>query len=291
MAKRTSIPVSLARIRTRDGFFLDGIASEPKRKSGTALIVVPGLGSVFYSGQTLIGELAEALNRHGIGYFKFNTRGHDYAARGNGRKRGGAAFERFRDCVHDIRAMVAFARKRGYRDIVLAGHSTGANKILYYAGKTHDRRLGGVMLLGPISDIAAMAKDIGWRALQRRVRIAERIARRDPDAFVPLAWGMWSASRYISLHRPGEAEDTFPYYRANARWSTLREIRDPLAVVIGGSDEHLDRPVRELMDAFRRNATAASSYTGIIIPRAGHGFQKHEHELAQAIVRWIQKRK
>lgn len=291
MAERSAIPVSLVRIRTRDGFFLDGIMSEPKRKGRTALVFVPGLGSVFYSGHALINELAGAANRQGIGYFKFNTRGHDAVARGNGRKRGGAAFERFRDCVHDIRAMVAFAKKCGYRDIILAGHSTGANKILYYAAKVRDRRVRGIMLLGPISDVAAMAHDIGWRELQRRVRIAKNIARRDPDAFVPREWGIWSASRYLSLYRPGEAEDTFPYYRARARWSALRAVRNPLAIIVGSSDEHLDRPARELIHAFRKNATMASSCIGIIIPRAGHGFQRHEHELARATVRWIQKRK
>lgn len=292
MAHRSSgIPVSLVRIRTRDGFFLDGIASEPERKGRSALIWIPGLGSVFYSGQTLTSELAAAANRRGIGYFKFNTRGHDYVARGNGQRHGGAAFERFRDCLHDIRAMVAFVKKRGYRDIILAGHSTGANKVLYYTAKTRDRRVRSIMLLGSISDVAAMAKDIGWHELRRRVRIAEKIATRDPDALVPREWGIWSARRYLSLYRPGEAEDTFPYYRANARWSALRSVRNPLAMIIGSRDEHLDRPARELVEAFRKNATATSSFTGIIIPRAGHGFQKRERELARAIVHWIQNRK
>ena len=290
MAKRIGIPVSLVRIRTRDGFFLDGIASEPRRRGRTALIWIPGLGSVFSSGQALIDELARAANRRGISYFKFNTRGHDYVTRGNERRLGGAAFERFRDCVRDICAMVAFAKKRGYREIILAGHSTGANKVLYYAAKTRDRRVKGVMLLGPISDIAAMAKDIGWRELERRVHIAERIAKRDPDALVPQTWGIWSARRYISLYRPGEAEDTFPYYRA-ARWSALRAVRTRLAVIVGGRDEHLDRPAQELIEAFRRNATRASSFAGVILPRAGHGFQRHERELVRATVRWIQKRK
>lgn len=290
MRNRVGIPISLVRIRTRDGFLLDGIVAEPKRGRRTALIWIPGLGSVFSSGQALIGELTAAANRRGIGYFKFNTRGHDYVARGNGRRYGGAAFERFRDCARDIRAMITFARKRGYRNIILAGHSTGANKVLSYAAKTRDRRVAGIALIGPISDIAAMAKQIGWRELRRRVRIAERIAKRDPDAFVPRPWGIWTASRYISLYRSGEAEDVFPYYRARARWRALRSARIPLAVIIGGRDEHLDRPARELVDAFRKNATAAPSFAGIIIPRAKHGFQRHERKLARAIVRWIQKR-
>ena len=132
-----------------------------------------------------------------IGYFKFNTRGHDVVA-GRGRTLAGAAFERFRDCVPDLRAVIAFARRRGYRRIVLAGHSTGANKVLYYAAKTADRRVTGLILLGPISDIAGEAKRIGRRELGRRVARASRLAARDRRALVPSAWGFWSARRYLS---------------------------------------------------------------------------------------------
>src|SRR5262249_28544020 len=132
MTRNTVVPASLARLRTRDDVWLDGIVAEPRRRRDLALIWVHGLGSTFYSGQPLIQELSTQLGRAGVGFFKFNTRGHDAVARG-GSRLAGAAFERFVDCVEDIRAMIAFARRRGYRKVILAGHSTGANKILYYA--------------------------------------------------------------------------------------------------------------------------------------------------------------
>ena len=183
--------------------------------------------------------------------------------------------------------MVAFARKRGYGRIVLAGHSTGANKVLYYAARTGDRRVSGLMLLGPISDVAAEAKRIGGRELRRRVAAAERIARRDPLALVPRAWGFWSARRYISLYRPGQAEDAFPYYRPRARWTALRSLRLPMIAIVGDRDEYLDRPPQELLDAFRRNASRARSFTGAVVPGARHGFQGREREVAELVVRWV----
>ena len=68
----------------------------------------------------------------------------------------------------------------------------------------------GLILVGPVSDIAGEMKRIGARALYRRVAVAERIAKKDPEALVPSAFGFWSARRYLSLYRPGEAEDVFP---------------------------------------------------------------------------------
>ena len=183
--------------------------------------------------------------------------------------------------------MVAFVRQRGYRRVFLAGHSTGANKVLYYGARVRDRRVGGIILVGPVSDVAAEAKRLGTRELRRRVAGAERIAARDPQALVPRAWGFWSAHRYISLYRPGEDEDVFPYYRPNARWTAFRSVRLPLAAILGTRDEYLDRPAREVIEAFRRNAVRARSFTGVVVPRARHGFQGHERELADLVVRWI----
>jgi len=183
--------------------------------------------------------------------------------------------------------VIAFARQCGYRRIVLAGHSTGANKVLYYAARARDRRVVGLVLLGPVSDVAAEAKRLGRRELRRRVATAERIARRDPQGLVPRAWGYWSARRYISLYRPGEDEDVFPYYRPGARWTALRSVRLPVAAIVGSRDEFLDRPARELIDAFRLNATRARSFSGTVVPGARHNFQNREQALAELVVRWI----
>jgi pimeloyl-ACP methyl ester carboxylesterase len=286
MRTPAGIAVSLVRIETRDGVALDGIVAEPRRRGQTALIWVHGLGSVFSSGQPLTRELSTRLNAAGIAYFKLNTRGHDVVAR-RGKGLAGAAFERFGESVQDIWAMAAFAGKRGYRRVILAGHSTGANKVLYYAARARDRRVTGLILLGPISDVAGEMKRVGERELRRRVAAAERMATKDPEALVPRAWGFFSARRYLSLYRPGGAEDVFPYYRPNARWTALRSVRLPIAAIVGSRDEYLDRPAPELIEVFRRNAARARSFTGAVVPGALHGFQERERELADLIVDWI----
>jgi pimeloyl-ACP methyl ester carboxylesterase len=280
------VPVSLVRVRTRDGVWLDGVIAEPRVRRNVALVWVHGLGSVFSSGQPLIRALSTRLNAAGIAYLKLNTRGHDTVARG-GRRLAGAALERFGDCVQDIRTAIALAGRAGYARVVLAGHSTGANKVLHYAARVRDRRVIGLILLGPVSDVAAEMKRIGRRELERRVATAERIARRDGDALVPRAFGFWSARRYLSLYRPGGIEDVFPYYRPGARWTALGRIRLPIAAIVGSRDEYLDRSAAALIAAFALNATRARSFTGIVIPRARHGFQGHEGDLARAIGGWI----
>ncbi|HEU4371261.1 MAG TPA: alpha/beta fold hydrolase [Methylomirabilota bacterium] len=288
MTGLAGVPVSLVRVRTRDGVWLDGVIVEPRRRRRAALVWVHGLGSAFASGQPLIRELSARLTAAGFAYLKLNTRGHDVVARG-GRRLAGAAFERFGESVEDIRAAIALARRAGYGTVILAGHSTGANKVLHYAAGVRDRRVRGLILLGPVSDVAGETKRIGRRELRRRVAVAERIARRDPDALVPRAFGFWGARRYLSLYRPGEAEDVFPYYRPRARWAALRRVRLPIAAVVGSRDAYLDRTPQALLEAFARNAVRARSFTGLVIPGAPHGFARHEPVLARAIVSWIRR--
>lgn len=285
MPRIADLPVSLVTARARDGVVLDGVAAHPRRRRRTALVWVPGLGSRFSSGQPLIRALSAGLNRAGVGYLKLDTRGHDVVARA-GRRLVGAAFERFGDSVHDLRAAVALAVACGYRRVILAGHSTGANKALHYVARARDRRVAGLALLGPISDVAGERKRVGRRELARRVAAARRIARQDGAALVPRAWGFYAARRFVSLYRPGGAEDVFPYYRPGARWTALRRVRVPLAVIVGARDEYLDRPARALVDAFARHATGTRAFTGLVVPRARHGFRGQEPALARALVGW-----
>ncbi|MBI2055383.1 MAG: alpha/beta fold hydrolase [Candidatus Sungbacteria bacterium] len=283
------IPVFLSRIKTRDGVTLDGLVVRPERKTKTALIWLHGLSSRFSSGQTLVKELSQKCRRDGIGYFKFNNRGHDIVNRdGRGKKRlQGAAFEKFENCVLDIRAVINFAKKLGYKKIILAGHSTGANKALYYLYKTRDRSVRGLILLGPVSDIAYDYMKFGKETVRRRVALAKN---RKPFSLLPQEFGIWTAQRFLSILGEGRPEDVFPYHNSRARWKELKSVRVPLLVVIGSKDEYLDRPAEKLLKAFeQQNAISSKSFSGVIIKNASHGFYKKEGELAKEIINWIKR--
>lgn len=284
--KLPTVPVHLAQIKTRDGVTLDGAVVLPARKGNTVVVWLHGLSSKFYTGQPLIRELSQRLTQKGIGHFKFNNRGHDIAVK-SGKNYTGSAFEKFEDCVHDIRAVIRFAKRLGFQHIILAGHSTGANKALYYIYKTRDRAVKGLMLLSPMNDLVGEIRMIGAKKLRQAVAIAQRLNKKHPEALMPQRYGLYTARRYLSLYRPGSREDVFPYYNPKARWKELKSVKIPLAVVIGSRDKFRDRPAKKLVEVFRANAVRASSFTGIVIPGAPHGFQKREKELTRAVVRWI----
>ena len=282
------IPVLLTKIKTRDGIWLDGIVVEPKRKSKTALIWIHGLGSNFSRDQERTKELSLLCQKNGIGYFKFNTRGHDLAARGNKKKKIiGAGFEKFEECILDIRAIILFAKKLDYKNIILAGHSTGANKALYYVYKTKDHRIKGLILCGAISDVPAGIQEYGLQKFTRGLLIGQKLLRKKSQSLMPLQFSIMTPARFLSLYKAGSKEDVFPYHNQNSNWKELKSVKVPVAVIIGSHDQYLDRPAKEFVSIFQKNATSTKSFSGIIIKGADHSFHKREKELADAIIHWI----
>lgn len=283
------LPVSLTQVTTSDGVDLAGAVVEPKRREKTALVWLHGLTSSFDSGQALMVELSRACVRRGIGYFKFNTRGHHLVDFRRPAKRGfvGSSFEKFPDCLKDIRAVIALAKRRGYRRIILAGHSTGASKALYYAAKTKDRAVKGLLLAGPASDIAGELKHVPAWTLLKRVAQAKRWAKRNPNRMVPAAWGPWSAARYVSMLTPNGAEDVFPYHRLGRRWTTLASVRIPTLVIFGEKDVHIDRPADTLIELYRSKAKKTRRFTDAVVAGASHGFHRHQPQLVRLIGRWL----
>ena len=282
------ISVLLTRIKTSDGLWLDGIITEPKRRSKMALVWIHGLTSYFYSSPDLIQELSRLCRQNNIGYFKFSTRGHDVVARGQRKnKLIGTVYEKFEDCIHDIRAMIQCAKRMGYVKIVLAGHSTGANKVVYYLHKTRDPSVKGAILLGAANDISAEIQRVGKKKFQKTIGLAKKLYKKNPLELFTSRGYIFTARRALSLFTPGAAEDVFPYYNPKAAWRELKSIRAPLAVIFGSRDETLDRPAREIISIFRKHAASTKSFTSAIIKGAGHSFQKKERELSRAIISWI----
>ncbi len=66
----------------------------------------------------------------------------------------GGGSEEFKDCIFDIKAVVDFLSKKGYKKIVLQGHSLGCQKTTFYKYKTKDKRIKSLILLAPVDDIA-----------------------------------------------------------------------------------------------------------------------------------------
>lgn len=292
--------IDLQKITTRDGIELRGGIAWPLLRRGfggraasrgkTALVLLHGLCGSPYAWFERLEPLIATCRRERIAVASFSTRGSGTVQsfhRAEKKFRGGGAFEKFEDCVHDIRAMIDFLARNGYRRIVLIGHSTGANKAVYYLYKTHDRRVKKLVLLGPLSDVISEMQARG-RLLKTFLARAKAQVRRGKgdELFMPVyPERFWSAKRYLSLYTPGSREDVFTYYNPKGNWRAVESMRVPTLVVFGDHDQHLDRDAEEVMRAFQKHVR---NFRGTIIEGADHSFNKGEKELARVVTKFVQ---
>ena len=150
---------------TNDGVRLNGFLMEGGRTKASA-IYIHGMGSNFYTYPPY--ALAKYFDLAGFATFTINTRGHEpvtgLTRLKNGKKVrfvGGTDYEIFEDSWRDIEGAIKVLEKRGFRRFILVGHSTGCQKALYYQYKTKDRRVIGLVLLGPADDYNLHKHDLG----------------------------------------------------------------------------------------------------------------------------------
>lgn len=294
---RVNPPCELVRFEATDGIPLAGVLFEPKQASGRAVIFLHGTGgsSVFESKRTNI--LAAALARAGIAYFPFNNRG-AHVMRRMGDAMGGFSYELIRECVFDIDGAVRELRRRGYRDITLMGHSTGANKIAVYDHYKPRNSIKRYILLGGGDDTGLLYQDLGARRFQAALTKARAMikARRGEElappsiSKLPMSW-----RAFHDMANPDGDYNVFPFLETmrglrlsrKPRFRYLSAIRKPALFLYGEKDEYCvesaSKTVAVLADALGPKPNVELA----ILADADHGFGGKEEELAGVMMEWI----
>jgi pimeloyl-ACP methyl ester carboxylesterase len=297
--KRAAVePIArLVRFEAGDGATLAGLLFEPERATKRVAVFLHGTGgsSVFESKRTNI--LAAALTAAGVAYFPFNNRGAQVIRR-VGDDLGGYSYERIRDCVHDLDGALRELRRRGYRDITLIGHSTGANKIAVYDHYQPRNDARRYVLLGGGDDTGMLYRQLGPRRFARALEQArERIRAKRGKELVPPALSELPMSwrSFYDMANPDGDYNVFPFLEADQglrlsrrpRFRYLRNLRKPSLFLYGDHDEYatagVSRSIALLADALGPKPNMEIA----VMENTDHGFTGREEELAEVIVRWM----
>ena len=129
-------------VATRRGTILNGILF-PAQSSDTVVIAVTGIHGNFYS-NPFYYNIGDTLSAAGIDFIYAQTNDalgeiETYNVKTGGKELIGSWNERFSYTDEDIDAYLDYAAKN-YRHVILAGHSLGANKVIYYLARNHDKK-------------------------------------------------------------------------------------------------------------------------------------------------------
>lgn len=288
----------LVRFDATDGLGLAGLLYEPRRRSTRAVIFLHGTGgsSVFESKRT--NPLASVFTRNGVAYFPFNNRG-SHVMRRFGDGMGGCAYERIRDCVFDIDGAVRELRRRGYRDLTLIGHSTGANKIAVYDFHKERVPVKRYVLLAGGDDTGMLYDQLGPRRFRAALEKARAMikARRGSELVpsslsgLPMSW-----TSFYDMANPDGDYNVFPFLEVmrdvrlgrKPRFRHLRGIRKPTLVLYGENDAYCYDDVPRCVSILAGALGPRPNFELAIMEGAGHGFGGFEEEVGEVVVRWIE---
>ena len=255
-------------------------------KPDTGIVLVHGVESYWYQGPPmfLAGELAAS----------------GYAALGYNGAHSGESFRtsEFETAVKEVGAAIAYMKGRGYRNIVLVGHSLGTPIVEHYMGSEPDPAVRALMVYGPHIDIPAITRDslLGPELYEKfRAECRELVAKGRGDEIKLLPYRenrviITSAKTFISYRDTDTSKA--------AVQAAIRRIKVPLLIVYDPADNIQGKgglTKRETLAAqIKANAVGSPRADIVVIPsRPGssplqaHNFVGNEKLVGERTVAWL----
>lgn len=286
---------TLHRLITKDNLELVGLLYEPDSGSNKILVHVHGMAGNFYENRFL-DYIAETLTLNGIAFFAFNNRGTEFIKdmyKIEGEKRNvvrlGDTYEKFEDCLLDIKAAIDFAESKGFSQIHLSGHSLAGPKVAYYSANAEDKRILSVIFLSP-ADMVGLAR--ADKDFERDITTAKKmIAEGKGKEIIPFdIWGdcILSADSYMNLSDESSDVAIFNFYNPQDELRVLGKITIPSVTIMGRKDHVVIVPIEDLMGRIEKAMILSPKVETKILGDADHAYNGYGQELADALKTWVQ---
>jgi pimeloyl-ACP methyl ester carboxylesterase len=281
-------PEQLVYVRSKDDVVDAGAIFTPPKDLAKpiAVIWIHGWGVNFYS-PTYVA-IGRALAECGYTTISGNTRMHDLgnveAWRGEKRIRGGGYWGVESEEVRDLAAWIDFAEDRGFKKVVLVGHSAGWAAVRKYQAETQDERVVGVVLASGAVRAETRPTDPDQLAQATRMMAESRPDDlvRDPKRSFP---SFISAATLMDIaNTPPEFKDFFGMQTPNP---AVTRIRCPLLAFFGTHDDVGTAADLELLkSSIHRQSTGPNRVDTAMVDHADHMYQGEEAQVAQIIAKW-----
>lgn len=278
----------LVRINSIDEIEQPGILYSPVENTEKVVIHVHGLNGNFYENRFL-DVLAKSYTDKGYSFLTFNNRGKDFIAellKGDSFTIIGGSLERFKDCILDIEGVINWVKQKGYKEIILEGHSYGCNKVLYYYNKMKDECVKKIVLLAPCDIPSEGKKFLSVEEYQKAKEDSTRMVNEGKENelidFSVMANGKIAAGTYYNDFLPGGENDFIRYVDgSNGKSELLNNVDVPVLVVFGDIDECvLTQPINIVKDYLNNNIKDCNIQ---VINGANHSYMNKYEELGEVI--------
>ena len=253
---------------------LDGFWAHGKTRQRTLTIFVHGMGGNFFRSPFKKQFLIQGP-RKGTDVISIHNRG----ALDN------VYDERFGDCLADLDAVLEFGRSKGYKRVVLVGHSTGCQKIVYYQSRRRSTLVKALVLAAPADDYGIARRDLGSRYSYWIRKAKSMVADGRGKERLPDCCNGFTARRFLSCADPAKTEASIFDYEG--RLTHFRKLTLPIFAFFGRDEQFATLPVDD-MGAILKAKTAADPFQYRTVD-GDHGFSGAERQVVAMVFTWLKK--
>lgn len=276
------------KIETQRGTLLDGVLFGTNGRADTVMIAITGIHGNFYS-NPFYYNIGNTLTAAGIDFIYAQTNDAFGVIQTMNTHTGkeetiGSWNERFVLTDEDIEAYLDYAVKRGYKHILLAGHSLGANKVIYYLSRHHDPRVEHFLLLSP-ANLDYMTS--GVTANERHI-IKQLYEQGAGDKMLPFLLMGWVECTVVTAYDwvwSGLLNNV--HTEPDGDFSQVEQITHTGALVIGTYDRFTDGDPTGFLRNINSHIPTAAQNRLVFIEWTGHTYQQKEQEVADKILELI----
>ena len=285
-----------------DNLNLIGLLHTPKKKTETVLISVHGITSNCLKRRDDV--LAQKCTDLGIAYFCFNNRGHEIICNygrieDNDMHFYGSGAENIYDSYFDIKGAMIEMQKRGYKKIILQGHSMGCTKVVYTYNEFLNNNettmldaITGIVLLSMV-DIPTALKQVLGKDYKKIISYFELLKKRGKGDKLVVLDASTPPVRPNTILQYAEDNKKIDFAKFGDNRTTFKELNNikvPLFMRWGNINELIFQGADELSQKLNeriKNENKDISY----IAGANHNYTGKEEELGDQIVEFIKKNK
>ncbi|HIU86279.1 TPA: DUF1749 domain-containing protein [Candidatus Spyradomonas excrementavium] len=284
--------MEIIRVKTPRGLELKG-AMWGSDRMNTVVIMMSGICSNVFQND-LLTSTGGLLNKNNIAFIAghamdaFSCIAYSDFSTGK-QKYTGVVYDDFNLVYEDVEAYVKFARDLGFKNIILAGHSLGSNKIIHYLGNTSDNFVDYFIVSAPV-DLAH------WFEVMPNVKECIELAKKFVDEnrgteILPYLFGGFSpmsAETVLSFYNAFNLKNC-PVISNNGETASLFNIKVNGSFVIGEKDSLTDGNPEGFMVKLNSYCKHPERNQVIVIPDASHIFYGKDKEYAQTILECVEK--
>ena len=275
-------------VETKRGVLLNGVLFNETKSSDTVLIAITGIHGNFYS-NPFYYNIGYTLNKGNIDFIYAQTNdafGAEKVMNVKTKKLEiiGSCNEDFNYTDEDIEAYLNFAEKKNYKHIYLSGHSLGANKIIYYLSRNHDKRVEKYLLLSPanITHLLKFVTDEEKYIIQNYIKNGKE---NEIIPFELLGWIQCTAKTAYNWVFNNILNNV--HVEKNGDFSQINEINHKGAMLIGTYDRFTYGDPSGFLTNINNHTKYPKENKLIFIEKTGHTYQKKQQEVADIILKLI----